>query len=153
VVDEEFRGVEALAHGWKPIAPPAPATDPVVGDYVSAFRSVRCATLDCLRDEIRLTEQERPIHEWTLIPISKYPLLEIPERGTFVLSIARLGDSLFEGVRHAILATMRRRVLNAPSDGEFGRVLGDAFHRYVLELLRQVCPDHLIELPRAKKRK
>lgn len=152
-VDEEFRRADEIARGWKQVAPPSPAQDPTVGRLVSAFKGVRATTLERLRHEIRLVERRRDFAEWTTIALSKYPLLEVPDRGTYVLSIARIGESLFEGVRHAIVTAKNNGVSNLPDDGELGKAFGEVVQRYAVQLLSDVCPGRVVPLDPIKRRK
>ncbi len=150
---EETRSHEELAVGWTPVAPSTPQKDPLVGDPVEAFCRVRCAGLDQLKGEIRRYDGQRPIHEFSLIALSRYPLVEVPGQGRFILSTARVADALFEGVRHAIQTAALDGIPGIPALAEIGKAFGLVFEEYVHEILRLAFRERLVRLPRSDLRK
>lgn len=149
LIFEESQSPEGMAAGWTPRAPAAPKQDPLIGEPVEAFCSVRCATLGHLRAEVRKHDGERPIHEFSLIALSRYPLIEFAGHGRFILSVARVADALFEGVRHAIQTAHLEGDSRIPRLADIGKAFGLVFEEYVQQILDEAFGERLVHLPRS----
>ncbi|MCZ6652006.1 MAG: hypothetical protein O7D91_03150 [Planctomycetota bacterium] len=150
---EESQSPEEIAAGWTPRAPVPPKQDPVVGEPVEAFCRVRCTTLKNLRAEIQKHDGERPIHEFSLIALSRYPLIEFAGRGRFIASVARVADALFEGVRHTIQTARLEGDCRIPVLSGIGKTFGLVFEEFVQQILDEAFGDRLVRLPRSNKTK
>jgi len=147
---EETQSPAEIAAGWTPRAPAGPQKDPLIGDSVEAFCTVRCAPLDRLRAEAQRRDGDRPVHEFSLIALSRFPVVEFPEQGRFILSVARIATALFEGVRHAIQTVRLEGDNRVPSIAETGKIFGSVFEEYVQRILADAFGDRLTPLPRSQ---
>ncbi len=149
VIREKTRDCTELAHGWHAVPHPDQCENPLEARILQASAEVRWGTLDDIREAIRQFDAHHPIRDWSLIALSKYPIVDLGEMGAFVLNHTALGRSLFDGIRHSILTAALDGHLPRPFDTEaaVGDLYGNVFQRYVTDLLRHFLRHQVVEIP------
>jgi hypothetical protein len=146
---EENRDPEEIAAGWAPIGLGHSYENEQERQIVAASVAVRQQKLDDVRQWIRRLEGSRPVRDWNLIALYKYPLIDLDPQPVFLVNLTALGRSLFDGVRHAILTAACEGRLAAPynSAQAVGGLYGRVFERYVLQVLERAFGPQLIRIP------
>jgi len=150
---EENRDPQEIAAAWAPIGLGNSYENEKEGQIVAASVAVRQQKLDEVRQWIERLDGSRPIRDWNLIALYKYPLIDLDPNPVFLINLTALGRSLFDGIRHAILTAAIDRRLAAPyhSVKAVGGLYGQVFQQYVLQVLERAFGPQLIRIPEGEK--
>ena len=145
---EENRDPEEIAAGWAPIGLGHNYANEKERQIVAASVAVRQQKLDEVRRWIERLDGSRPLRDWNLISLYKYPLIDLDPKPVFLVNLTALGRSLFDGIRHAILTAALEGRLAAPynSPDAVGGLYGRVFEQYVLQVLERAFGPQLIRI-------
>lgn len=146
VMDEAMRTTEDHMEAWHGVKLSTHCPSPREKECRAAFEAVRMADIGLVKQTIEQIERgSEP--EYTLIPLSKFPLLRLDEQRAVVLSRSALGRALFDGVRHAVLAHCQTRADRNRAIQLLGSTYGYIFEDYVGRLLRDCFSDRVLRIP------
>jgi hypothetical protein len=142
---EETKSVDAIAESWAPVAPFLGASSPK--PWVRAFVEASSGSIDTIRAEAIRVDGTSNIDCYTLNAFSKYPLVQYDKKGTFVLSLPRIGRCLFEGVRARLMEACEGGRLNRTTKADVGGWFGAALEEYLARVLTDALGDRAIRIP------
>lgn len=149
VVRESRHNPKDLANAWYSLPEPEKIENEREAVVLKASSQVRWGRLSDIRDTIYDLEDNRPLRDWNLIALSRYPIVRLDDGNAFALNHTALGRSLFDGVRHAVLTAALAKQLPEPfnNPAAVGGLYGKLFQRYVIGVLKQACGDRVVEIP------
>jgi|GEM_PF-4458400 len=150
VVKASSRDLDDYKRGAIPVAEANQINNAAESACLSSFYELRRASTDDIVQEIRKRESGRPIQDFNVVALSRYPIVDIDGVGGLMVSTPAAIDSIFSGVRHAVITNIvenhhgdeRRRLLKA-----FGGDLGQLFEEYADRILSDAFGAQLWRVP------
>lgn len=151
-IKESLLSPEQLARGWGPSISPidCDGESPLEAKCLQVFHDLRCAPPEVIAQGITQWDGNRTPDEFCLIGLRSFPIVDLSPKGRFVNNLTTAFESMFGGVRHAILSAIKEKRITDCSFQDLGKHYGDAYEQYVLELLGDAFGNSLHRIPEVR---
>lgn len=149
LMDECRRSIDEIAGGWRPVPEPEAIDSASQRRQLEAYYGLRKGTVSELRADVNKWERlEGDVEAFTLIPIRRYPILDLGKTGCFISSASSLGLSLNEGLYHVLMTAALEKTVEGLERRTVGGIYGQLYEHYILDLLQIACGEMLLRAPR-----